>query len=575
MKWYYNMKIGTRLIIAFFIVAAIAGVIGVIGVLNIRTIDDLDTQMYEKMTAPLGELIIIVESYQRMRNNVKDILLSDSEAEIADFENRIKERNQEFEINLASHQKTLLTEEGKKLVRDLFDRKKQYDSIINETLKMAKAGNKAQALSLLKGDGENVRKLMESDYRRLVEIKVEAAKKAAEENTKTANAATAQTIIILTGGMLIAVMLGLFIASSIRNPINKLLAASQKIAAGDLDVNIDIDSKDEIGLLAKAFIQMSDNINEVMSNINSAAEQVASGSKQVSESSMALSQGATEQASSIEELTASLEEISSQTKQNADNANQANSLAEAAKDNAVKGNLQMKEMLKAMDEINDASSSISKIIKVIDEIAFQTNILALNAAVEAARAGQHGKGFAVVAEEVRNLAARSASAAKETTAMIEGSIKKVEGGTKIANETASALNMIVEGVTKVTSIVADIATASNEQAMGIAQINQGIMQVSQVVQTNSATSEESAAASEELASQAELLKEQVMRFKLKRKANASRYSGDEEIKPDMLKMLEGLSNKQTARYESSQALRQAAPAGQKRIVLSDSEFGKY
>ncbi len=304
--------------------------------------------------------------------------------------------------------------------------------------------------------------------------------------------------------------------------VNEISEVLGEMSNSNLEVTINNEYKGDFSQIKDALNFIIQSFNEVFTEINNAADQVSSGSNQVSDGSQALSQGTTEQASAIEELTSSITEVAAQTKQNAVNATQANDLALNAKDGATQGNAHMKEMLKSMDEINESSSNISKIIKVIDDIAFQTNILALNAAVEAARAGQHGKGFAVVAEEVRNLAARSASAAKETTDLIEGSIKKVEVGTRIANNTATALDQIVEGVSKAATLVGEIAAASNEQATSISQINKGIEQVSDVVQTNSATAEQSAAASEELSSQASMLKEMVGKFKLKR-GGASAY----------------------------------------------------
>lgn len=302
---------------------------------------------------------------------------------------------------------------------------------------------------------------------------------------------------------------------NLRSYVNDISNVLAEIGAGNLNLAVTADYKGDFVEIKNSLNNIITSLSQVMGDISEAADQVASGSRQVSDGSQALSQGSTEQASSIEELTSSIAEIANQTKQNAVNANQASELATEAMHNAEKGNDQMREMLKSMEDINESSSNISKIIKVIDDIAFQTNILALNAAVEAARAGQHGKGFAVVAEEVRNLAARSADAAKDTTELIEGSIMKVQAGTKIANETASALGEIVTGIDKAAVLVGDIAKASNEQATGITQVNKGIEQVSKVVQNNSATAEESAAASEELSGQAELLKGMVGRFKLR------------------------------------------------------------
>jgi methyl-accepting chemotaxis protein len=260
---------------------------------------------------------------------------------------------------------------------------------------------------------------------------------------------------------------------------------------------------------------MLENLNEMFSEINASASQVSTGSQQIANGAQSLAQGSTEQAAASQQLSSSISEVAASINEAASLAKNAADLAANIQGKAEHGSEQMSAMMEAVREINDASQNISKVIKVIDDIAFQTNILALNAAVEAARAGSAGKGFAVVAEEVRSLAAKSADAAKDTGTLIESSIEKAELGVRIASETNDSLSQIVEGIVESSRISQDIATSSDQQSVAIAQINTGIDQVAQVVQQNSATAEESAAASEELSGQSALLNDMIAQFKLK------------------------------------------------------------
>jgi methyl-accepting chemotaxis protein len=612
MKWFYNMKISRKLILGFFVVAVIAAVVGIIGLLNLNSISKADTRLYEENTLGLDYGGRAAVYYQRIRFNLYKMTVMDDEEVVEDCITKIVDNYIPIaEKNLMDYKAGIITEEDEVNFTSLYSVWEEYRAVIDEVIDLVNSNQKDKAAELILGHGAELGDELTEFFDVIFDYNTNKGRDTALDNEEIASNGMIIMIAVIAAGVIIAFVLGIFISRIISKPVNRMAHAAEQIALGDVNVTIEADTKDEIGRLAEAFNKMIANIrgqvlaaekiaegdltakvdirsekdilgiklsevvsknHEVISNIASAADQVSSGSKQVSDSSMALSQGATEQASSIEQLTASLEEVSSQTKLNAQNADKANELSEAARLDAEHGNSQMKEMLKAMEEINESSASISKIIKVIDDIAFQTNILALNAAVEAARAGQHGKGFAVVAEEVRNLAARSANAAKETTDMIEGSIKKAEVGTKIASDTADALNKIVDGVSKAAALVNDIAVASNEQAAGIAQINQGIMQVSQVVQNNSATSEEIAAASEELSSQAILLKEMVSKFKLNTNANTPK---NDEISPEVLRMLENLSDRKFANKSIAEKNDGGTASSKSKTAISDREFGKY
>lgn len=306
---------------------------------------------------------------------------------------------------------------------------------------------------------------------------------------------------------------------SISRYIGEIAYVLNEMSDQNFDLGIQNEYLGDFGPIKDSLNRIIETLNKVLHEINISAEGVASGARSISDSSMTLAQGSSEQASSVEELFATIESITTQTHQNADTAKNVSELAIKAKDYAVMGNEEMKGMQKAMEDINKASSSISNIIKVIDDIALQTNLLALNAAVEAARAGQYGKGFAVVAEEVGTLAARSQAAAKETTVLIQGSIEKANNGTQIADQTANTLANIVSQVTEISNMIGGVADASLRQEEAITQINQGIGQIAQVTQSITATSEEGAASAEELSSQSELFKNMVNQFKIKKETS--------------------------------------------------------
>jgi methyl-accepting chemotaxis protein len=565
MKWFVDLKISSKLFLAFCLITLLALAVGIVSIINLITLKNADTDLYDKNSLALqysGETTASVLQLQytvlQYRYATTPAQTEEIKALIADYEKATDENldkliNKIMETKSASDELIKTAEELQTIWGNYSSNLEAYFQYIDE----GSLGKSIEQREILADIGDEMKdKIINCSAL----VSLSAGEKSASNAVKTSRAINA-VIIVLIIVIAASLFLNAYISGLIGQPLvtmtklanllsvgdidtdkvltnrdmklkgrkdeigklstafhklivgtKKQVGAAQLVAEGDLTAKVEVRSENDV--LGKALSALVDSLNNIIISIVGAAEQLSAGSASLSDSSLALSQGATEQASSVEQLTASLEQISTQTNLNAQNAEMANKLAISAKQNADSGNGRMKEMLKAMDEINVSSNNINKIIKVIDDIAFQTNILALNAAVEAARAGQHGLGFAVVAEEVRTLAAKSASAASETTEMIESSIQKVKTGTMIANETATALANIVEEVEKAAKLVGAIAVASKEQAAAIDQINKGIMQVSQVVQANAATSEESAAASQELSGQAAQLKEIVSAFKL-------------------------------------------------------------
>lgn len=555
-----NLKIWKKLVVVFasiFVITATLGIVSVLGLL----------QVSEQFTTFHDEPYVITTEAMNMRRVIagaeRAILLSCSTADLKASQAAIEQAD--GFMNDLNNGIVILKEKftgGEALLDEFKAYMDNTVSVKDEIFAFAKMNKSTEAFQIYTKEYLP----MMNDARAKLEHIGELADITAVQSYQAAQSTKVLTTSFIIGMLvfsLVAIILFcVWITRTLTKPINELENAASKMADGTLNVSVTYESEDELGSLADKMRKLSEHLRAIIGDQNNllrqiasgnlnartqaagnyvgdfsallsslrtivtdlsstmmqigvASDQVSSGSDQVSSGAQALSQGATEQASAVEELAATINEISEQVKGNAENANLASSKMTDTSNDIGKSNAKMQELITAMGDISQSSQEIGKVIKAIEDIAFQTNILALNAAVEAARAGAAGKGFAVVADEVRNLATKSSEAAKGTTALIEGSIGAVANGTKLADDTAKSLADVVEIANEVAVIVDKISKASGEQASAITQVTMGVNQISSVVQTNSATAEESAAASEELSGQAQTLKQLVGRFTLK------------------------------------------------------------
>jgi methyl-accepting chemotaxis protein len=553
-----NIKIAPRLIMCFIAVLVIFAISMVIALSNINNVASDVNGFYDECY----EVEVLSWKTKLALNKVEKAIYKSTTTSSRSL---VKEYTKEITDNIKNADETFellkkdLTE-FPTVVEQLDKDLKTASEISDRLVGLLNENRNLQALDIL---NEELMPILNSINKTMDEVS-KNLDIVAQNFVKNSNEASKNLLIVLSVlfalNIIVSFVLVTAVVKSLVKPIREITEAANAIGSGNLDYQVSYSSNDELGIAAKTissaietlklyvgeidrvlnemsegnltsaidmefiggFAPIKNSVEQIMSsfnktlrNINEAAEQVNSGASQVSGGALVLSQGTAEQASSIEELSATINEISEQIKINAKNSNNVSKITQSAAKGVEENSKQVQLMTEAMYDIKKSTNEISKIIKAIDDIAFQTNILALNAAVEAARAGSAGKGFAVVADEVRNLASKSAEAAKSTAFLIENSIKSVDKGTKIADETKESISLMVDDIRKSVKLVDEISEASNEQSQSIMQITQGIEQISSVVQSNSATAEESAAASEELSGQSSLLKELVEQFELK------------------------------------------------------------
>ncbi len=532
-----NLKIGVRLGLAFGLIILFLAIIVAVSLARMHDAEQRMNNMledrYKKITLATEVKYNVSLIHQHLRNALID---SDAEGLKKEIEamNALRTTNKGL---LDTFDKIINVPKARTIFTAITEARSKDLEAQKELLALLSDGKQSEAKALLNSKIKDAERTYIKQINEMIDL--QAGKMAEESNLAKSAFASGRIIMTTTalGALAIALLAAWLATRSITNPMSAAVAMARRVADGDLTANIEVKSTDETGQLMQALKDMNGSLANIVREVRSGTDTLVTASAQIASGNMDLSSRTEQQASSLEETASSMEELTSTVKQNADNAHQASQLAVSASEVALKGGSVVSEVVQTMGSINESSKKIVDIIAVIDGIAFQTNILALNAAVEAARAGEQGRGFAVVAAEVRNLAQRSAAAAKEIKTLIGNSVEKVDAGTKLVDQAGATMNEVVASVKRVTDIISEITAASQEQNSGIEQINQAITQMDDVTQQNAALVEQAAAAAQAMEDQIGNLSRAVGVFKLSHAAalaapaSAARHAASPAIRP--------------------------------------------
>ncbi|HEV8331566.1 MAG TPA: methyl-accepting chemotaxis protein [Steroidobacteraceae bacterium] len=517
----FNISVKAKLFATLALAGVVMVAVGVLGLSGTKNSNGHLDALFANRFMPTG-WVGTIESHEReVLEKAEDAVIRQDAAGVGVALGMLADRTTKVQELLQKLLATDLTEKERALVNDFARNGNDVIAALQDALRAAQAGTFDKAESALIERARPTYEKLNQTGDVLLETQISVAQQMRDDAEKAFKRNSTIIVGAIVVGLGLAAFLSFLLLRSILGALSAAVSIADRIAHGELGNHIRIDSGDELGQLLNSLQRMDAKLVEIVGEVRSSADTVGSTARQLSHGNDDLSQRTQEQAASLEETASSMEEMTATVKQNADNARQANQLAVGAREQAERGGSVVQRAIGAMGEINGSSRKIADIISVIDEIAFQTNLLALNAAVEAARAGEQGRGFAVVATEVRNLAQRSASAAKEIKGLINDSVDKVKIGSELVDESGKTLSQIMESVRKVTDIVAEIAAASEEQSAGIEQVNNAVTQMDNVTQQNAAVVEQASSASKAMEQQSATLVAQIGYFRLGKSAGTN------------------------------------------------------